>query len=267
MLIQNEKVLKTNRVNLSSTSIDGTGLRFINRKEITGLDLADTNLSKAGYEQLSKLQYVKHLNLSRSNVGEAEMKLIAKMPSLVDLYLVNAKNVNDNCMEILSANRTIEVLSASYTGVTDRGLEHISNLVKLRRVDLSGNKISDVGCLKLLKCDGLVDLKVDCCREVTGKTVKAIVEKFHARLVGIGVGWCSVKREDLECLGKCPKLTYLNVAGIPITDRELKTIAGLNRLANVYFSEGKFSNEEFKKTVLKLNKLSGISALNCGLTP
>lgn len=265
-LIQSEKFLKADNLNLSTTPITGTGLKYLRNADIKVLDLSDTKMSLAGYEELSKLTQLEKLSLSRTAVGDRELRLVSKLPHLNDLLLVNCKNVDDKCMDTISTMKSLKCLNVSYTRVTDAGMDAVSKLDNLTNIYLIEDKITDAGALKLLKCKHLVEFNAESCKELTGKTVKAFCETYKKQLTKLSVPFTKVKKEDLVYLKNCPGLAHLNVCGIPITDKELKIIGGFKRLLVLYFSESNFSNEELIRTVAGLPRLETLGAVKCNLT-
>ncbi len=264
-LIEQEKVLKTANLNLSASTIDGTGLQYLKNVNIEVLDLADTKLGPAGYEALSQIKSIQKLSLCRTAVGEPEIKLIAKLPRLTDLLLVNCKNVDDKCMDTIIGMKRLSLLNLSGTGLTDKGLTNIAKMKNLESILLREDKITDAGALQLLRCEKLNEFNVESCKQITGKTLKGLTEKFKGQLTKIGIAFTSIKNEDLVYLTNCPGLTQLSVAGIPITDKELKLISKFRRMLDLYFSNAKFTDAELIKTVAVMPRLETLGAVNCNV--
>jgi serine/threonine protein kinase len=267
-LLKEEPHLKSTYINLSDSPIKGAGLQFLNRPEIEVLDLSDTNLDAVGYEQLAKLKYVQKLNLSRTAVGEKECEFIAKMPRLKELHLVSCENLNDKCLYALKQNSKFEHLNLAHTHISDDGMNALSALENLRRVELTGNSsITDDGGLKLLQCKKLTDFKANACPKLTGKTLKAMAGTYKEQLSSLALGWTAVKAEDVSHLSQCPKMCFLDLSGIPITDRELNVIGRFKELDKLFLSDGKFSEEALKNLiVLPLKSLEGLAVVNCGVS-
>ncbi len=267
-LLKEEPHLKSAYINLSDSPIKGAGLQFLNRPEIEVIDLSDTNLDGVGYEQLAKLKYVQRLNLSRTAVGEKECELIAKMRRLRELHLVSCENLNDKCLYILKQNSKLEHLNLAHTHISDDGMNALSALENLRRVDVTGDSsITDDGALKLLRCKKLIEFKANACPKLTGKTLKAMAGTFKEQLSSLALGWTAVKAEDVSHLSQCSKMCFLNLSGIPITDRELGVIGRFKGLINLYLSDGKFSEKALKNLiVLPLKSLEGLAVVNCGVS-
>lgn len=264
-LIAQEKVLKASNLNLSASMIDGTGLKYLKNVNIEVLDLADCKLSPAGYEALSQMKSIQKLSLCRTAVGERDLKLIAKLPRLTDLLLVNCKNVDDKCMDTIVQMKRIALLNISNTGVTNKGLENISKMKNLESIVLRYDKITDSGALQLLGCEKLNEFNVEGCKQITGKTLKGLTEKFKSQLTKIGIAFTNTKKEDLVYLKNCPGITELSVAGIPVTDKELKLISNFSRMLDLYFSNAKFTDAELIKTVAALPRLEALGAVRCNV--
>lgn len=266
-LLATEKTLKSTNLNLTNTTINGTGLKFLKDLSIRSIDLTGTNLSAEGWEELSKLKQIEELNLSKTNMGEPELRLIARLPKLKALFLGGCKNVDDKCARVVSSIQSLMYLNLSETAVTDSGLEYIADMENLYGIALTKDEITDAGVLKLLKLKNLSDFKADHCSELTGKSLKAIAGKYSAKIGKISMNFTKVKKEDLDCLKNCSVLSYLSLSGIPMTDRELKLIAGLKNLMSVYFSESNFSDEVFKETIAGWPRIETVGAISCNIKP
>jgi hypothetical protein len=84
------------------------------------------------------------LDLSRTGITDAGLKVLAKMPNLRHLDL-RGTAVGDDGVRALAGLKKLETLSLYGTGVTDAGLESLQGLPSLRRLYVGGTPVTDRG--------------------------------------------------------------------------------------------------------------------------
>jgi mono/diheme cytochrome c family protein len=101
-----------------------------------------------GDAELQKLESVGGdllwLDLSRTGVTDAGLKVLTKMPKLERLDL-RGTAVGDDGVRALASLSHLQTLSLYGTGVTDAGLEALRGLPSLRRVYVGGTKVTEPG--------------------------------------------------------------------------------------------------------------------------
>jgi hypothetical protein len=101
-----------------------------------------------GDAELQKLESVGGdllwLDLSRTGITDAGLKVVAKMPKLERLDL-RGTAVGDDGVRALASLSHLQTLSLYGTGVTDAGLEALRGLPSLRRVYVGGTKVTEPG--------------------------------------------------------------------------------------------------------------------------
>ena len=107
-----------------------------------------------GDAHLQKLEPVGNdllwLDLSRTGITDAGLKVLAKMPNLERIDL-RGTSVGDPGVRALAGLRHLETLSLYGTAVTDAGLEAIRELPSLRRLYVGGTKVTASGTDALRK--------------------------------------------------------------------------------------------------------------------
>jgi uncharacterized membrane protein len=110
--------------------------------------------AKFGDAELQKLESVgndlRWLDLSRTGLTDAGLKVLARMPNLEHLDL-RATAVGDAGVRELAGLKKLETLSLYGTGVTDAGLEPLRELPSLRRLYVGGTKVTAGGLDALRK--------------------------------------------------------------------------------------------------------------------
>lgn len=107
-----------------------------------------------GDAQLQKLESVGNdllwLDLSRTGVTDAGLKVLAKMPNLERIDL-RGTSVGDEGAKALAGLHNLESLSLYGTGLTDAGLEALRGIASLRRLYVGGTKVTAPGLEALRK--------------------------------------------------------------------------------------------------------------------
>ncbi len=107
---------------------------------IAGASFGDAELQKLGSVGGDLLW----LDLSRTGITDAGLKVLAKMPKLEHLDL-RGTAVGDDGVRALASLSNLQTLSLYGTGVTDAGLEALRGLPSLRRVYVGGTKVTEPG--------------------------------------------------------------------------------------------------------------------------
>ena len=104
---------------------------------IAGATLGDAELQKLGAVGTELLW----LDLSRTGITDAGLKVLARMPNLKHLDL-NGTAVGDDGVRALAGLNKLEALSLYGTRVTDAGLPALQGLPSLRRLYVGGTKLT-----------------------------------------------------------------------------------------------------------------------------
>jgi mono/diheme cytochrome c family protein/uncharacterized membrane protein len=107
---------------------------------IAGTTFGDAELQKLGSVGSDLLW----LDLSRTGITDAGLKVLVKMPKLERLDL-RGTAVGDDGVRALASLSNLQTLSLYGTGVTDVGLEALRGLPSLRRVYVGGTKVTEPG--------------------------------------------------------------------------------------------------------------------------
>jgi mono/diheme cytochrome c family protein len=107
---------------------------------IAGTTFGDAELQKLGSVGSDLLW----LDLSRTGITDAGLKVLVKMPKLERLDL-RGTAVGDDGVRALASLSNLQTLSLYGTGVTDAGLEALRGLPSLRRVYIGGTKVTEPG--------------------------------------------------------------------------------------------------------------------------
>jgi len=121
-----------------------------------GMDAVEVNLGLLGerasgelIERLASLAPVLvHLNLSRTQIGDAELATLGKLVELRHLNLARTR-VGDAGLQQLAGLGKLRYLNLYGTGVSDAGLQHLRGLGSLERLFLWQTSVTDAGVASL----------------------------------------------------------------------------------------------------------------------
>lgn len=207
---------------LTNNDLSAIVSRYPNLEELC---LNHCDVTSGGFQQLSKLERLTKLKLGgsefgNSNIdfGDSNIQCLAK--SLTSLSLDGPGGLTNNGLSAIVSRcpdlRTLHLSSNS--NITNTGLEHLSGLKELTRLELAGTRVSDDGLQYVPR--SLVTLKL--AGEITGAGFQNLPES----LTELDLRGCyGITDTGLQHLSeKCPNLTtlWLECHGI--------TPAGLNYL-------------------------------------
>ena len=109
------------------------------------------SFGSSGREGLRALaEQVTWLDLSGTDVGNADVQVVSGMKHLTRLYLQNTPVTDADLVHLKGLGR-LEYLNLYGTGVTDRGLEHLASMKKLEALYLWQTQVSEEGARELQK--------------------------------------------------------------------------------------------------------------------
>ena len=123
-------------------------------------NLTELRLNKAKklgdkhYKQISKLQNLVWLDLSRTGITADGLVEVAKLQKLQWLFLSDTW-VGDKGMKEVAKLQNLEKLYLDDTKITDEGLKEVAKLQKLKSLDLWNCKITDDSFFSLAKLKNL----------------------------------------------------------------------------------------------------------------
>ena len=147
-------------VDLSDTEITDEDLRHLaDLWTITSLWLSGTKVTGAGFDQLLNLQNLEGLGLG-AQVTNEPLRHVGQLRSLTYINFGHAKMIDDEGLQYLSSLTKLERVNLWHTGMSDDGLKIVSGLPKIRTIIAGGTKISDSGTACLRRNKTLEELVV-----------------------------------------------------------------------------------------------------------
>jgi hypothetical protein len=109
---------------------------------LRGLNLSGTQVTDAELADLAELKELKFLWLSNTKVTDAGLAHLAGLTSLRWLGLSKTK-ITDAGLTHLRGLQNLQLLRLKHTKVTDAGLAHLAGLTELADVSLEGTEVTD----------------------------------------------------------------------------------------------------------------------------
>jgi hypothetical protein len=154
------------------------------------------NLRDRGFAALATMPSLRTLSVNCRNVSDAAVALLPDFPALRDLMpmgvpdegyrhigrcealealtLMYCRDASDRATELITPLRTLRQFFASYTRMTDRSLELLSEMTSLEKVELVACAgITDAGAVALARLPRVREVTFSGCRQVTAAVVSA----------------------------------------------------------------------------------------------
>ena len=123
------------------------------------LNLSVTEVTDADLQQLSQLTRLRTLDLSSTYVRGAGLANLP-MPSRLEALNLSSSKISDEEVVWVSRLTNLRKLQLSGTDVTDAGLARLAALTSLESLDISYNRISDKGLYHLRRLTNLKNLSL-----------------------------------------------------------------------------------------------------------
>jgi RNA polymerase sigma factor (sigma-70 family) len=212
------------------------------------LDLSATQVSDADLKELAGFKSLHTLWLGvDKNVSDAGMKELAGLTNLQALDLGNTK-VTDAGLKELAGLSNLRSLSLYNTKVTDDGLKHLARLKNLQYLDLNGTRITNAGLTELA---GLTDLKALSIGDA-GFHTSVIADAGLKHLAGLknlqflDLNHSKVTDAGLKELAVLEELRSLRLDFTSVGDAGLKELAGLKKVQYLYLTQTQVTDEGLK---------------------
>jgi internalin A len=160
------KTLK--HLDLSHTSIDGSGLRGCNNDALVSLNISNTKLSDDYVLDLKGLRSLKAVNMASTRITTKCVESIASLKDLEELSLAESqlglrRIIDDGAAEQISRLQKLVRLDLSQSKITKKGLAFIQLIPTLEHLTLDRTDISDEAVPILTKMKKLKGLSLVQC--------------------------------------------------------------------------------------------------------
>jgi serine/threonine protein kinase len=189
-------------------------------KELTYLNLDDTQVSDAGLAHFKELTALVTLNLWGTKVTDAGLVHIQHLPALRELGLGGRTQVTTGGVLRLKSLKNLTHLYLDGSKVTDAVLPHLKDFEHLTVLDLGATMVTDNGLSYVTSVKGLTTLSLH-----TTATTDATLERLKS----------------------VPAMTILNVDRTKVTDVGLRHLHALKELQLLYIRDTQVTRAALKE--------------------
>ncbi|XP_063806466.1 uncharacterized protein LOC134985575 [Pseudophryne corroboree] len=192
-------------------------------KQLTTLHIDNTQVTEPSLQAITSLPALSTLTLSdvQSLNSNRVLELLSSL-SLTRLVLPGRHSLSDGGLAYLShLPGLLELDLTDHTQITDRGVQHISVLTRLRVLSLCNTSVSDIGLLHLRGLKLLEELSLDRTKVTSRGVSQCIPHLPHLQVLGLSdtnVG------DNVLKLGvrNCKNLLKLNLSRTHVTNKGLR---------------------------------------------
>ncbi|MDB5340741.1 MAG: hypothetical protein JWN70_6360 [Planctomycetaceae bacterium] len=230
-------------LNLAGTQVSAAGLEQLQTcPQIMGLNLElCSHVDDAALAYLPLLKQLRVLILTGTGITGAGLRSLIPLAHLTALDLEVCDGITDEACETLGMLRQLRALVVKKTGfekqmISDAGLQHLKPLVDLELLNLYGNKITDAGLVHLEGFSKLRELNLSLLA-ITDKGLvhlKSLSQLEHLELLySVGFSGPTITNGGIAPLSSLTNLTSLNLTGSRMTDAGLEQLQGLKKLSTL----------------------------------
>lgn len=211
-----------------------------------------TNLSDLQLRDISKLDYLRGLNIEATRVTDLGLACLGRNCRRLEGLSIGGRDITDRGVASLMTLTKLKWLSADNSPVTDRALEYLCGNKALLSLSLNGTSVSNRSLLLITtQFPRLQTLRL-CNTRVTDKgtaALRQLVDLKHlsldgddlgdigaenpgkiASLTSLSVGNTHIGEKGIESISRVPRLETLNVSGIRLSRQMLDTILTIRPL-------------------------------------
>ncbi len=209
----------------------GVAVEFDESDNITKLTFPDGQDPLLGLTMISTLPAVESIDLSGTLLSDNRRMWLILNPRITELDVSDTQITDITLREICRQNTMLKKLDMKGTGITDAGLEQLSQLTELTELGLSDTAITDEGL----------------------RHVKQL-----SRLKNLYLGGTMVSGEGLINLRGLRNLEVLNLRDTFVTDAGLANLRELDQMLVLYLGGTQVSDDGLSH-LQGLTKLTGVN--------
>ncbi len=212
---------------LSSEQIDAVvNNPALRRLRVAGSDIDDAALARLAAG--SRLELLDAVGCER--LTSAALASIGSLKSLRNLRL-SGPAINDESVQQLAGLSDLAAVLLQQTEVTDRGVEVLAKLPKLKEVNLFGSRaVSDASLAALAELPALEKLRLRG-TGVTGENAAAL--RQMNRVTELDLSETAFGNAGMPAVAAMPALTQLNLWLTPVDDQGIESLRGKRALTSL----------------------------------
>lgn len=211
---------------------------------LLALELEGALIHARGYEAISQMRCVVHLNLLRARVCDEDVRTLTQMQQLRGLNLAWTQ-VTDACLPALECLSHLTSLDVTCTSITDEGARSIARLHQLTVLGIGCIRVTDMGIEAVAQLPRLMSLSIER-TQVTTCGIQAVVEipnlkclnvththtnDYDAVLIAtiptlrvLHANWTWISVHGARAIVKCPTLVVFAVSGFRLTTSQIESL-------------------------------------------
>lgn len=203
-----------------------------NRKSMKSVSYGKMDLTEKCFVDIGKMKNLKNLDLSDSDFKSEWFDELESLP----LYELNVFNTDfdDRGMEAISKIPGLTRLNAKYTNVTDAGLLFFKGHESLYELKLDFSKVTNVGAITIAAIPNLGQLEA-VGTKIDGPGIAAISRLSNLTSLSLGGRFVSLKGSDIRPLMNAKKLVSLEFDGFDADDAFMQELSGFRNIQSVSF--------------------------------
>ena len=239
-------------VSAAGTKIRAAGLRQLAKmKTLIGLDVSVCrDVDKGSFTAIAECPSLVFLAAASTDISNESLSELIKLPNLQALDLESCDGIADSSCEVLAKMSALRGLSLKKTAfeknkVSDAGLEKLTALSKLERLDIAGNSVKNDG-LKLLA--------------------------HFPELREVDLSILAVDDNGLAHLPAVKKLEWLNVrysegfGGVIVTNAGVRSLGQISGLKSLNLTGARRVTDDCIVDVKRLSQLRSLNVAGAGLS-
>jgi len=148
------------RLDLRGTKVtDNTLVTLAGKDTITALDIGYAEVTDSGLQHLVKFKGLRELAFGGNKMTDVGLEILRSLPKLTRLDIAGRQRTDSGLWSV---------------GITDLGLDPVATLSELRELNLSGTQISSRGLEKLSRLSRIEKLDLHSCKRVTDAAVATL---------------------------------------------------------------------------------------------
>jgi len=198
--------------------------------ELTEVDIPTSLMTDEVIGHLNQIPKLKRLNIQTREGAGTFVINIETMERVKFLGVMGFDYLTDESFEAIRLPKNLEAVQFLFAPkITDKALARLHSLRKLRRLDIDCREVTDAGLLQLKDSLGMKEL------HLYDSAVSGTAFRDLPWIVQIEqMSWRSVATDEGVCaLGRCEKLTSLDLSKSVITDAALKSLSAHRSLQSV----------------------------------
>jgi eukaryotic-like serine/threonine-protein kinase len=234
--------------------------------QIVKLDLAGVTVRaqpRLG-EHLAACTELTHLDLSDTNLTDADLAFLRNLRELVDLRLKGVTGVTDKTLLLLADHEQLEAIDLSGTRVTGSGLAALAKSKDFKSLSLSpATQLESQHVQTIGSFTGLSELDLSGSRNIADGDL-AFLGKL-SRLQRLGLGRIKISDESVAVIAALEHLEHLGLNETGIHDANVAVLSRLPRLRSIDLSNNRALTDGCIGSLVHMKQLRSVDLRGTGL--